>query len=60
MVPIRGTEGLGERGELCRDGVGQMWEKPGVVLLGQVEEKGNRRGELKVENGARVRGGVCM
>ena len=29
-----------------------------MFLLGQVEEKGNRRAEPKAEDGARIRGGV--
>lgn len=32
----------------------------GIVLLGQVKETGNRGAELKKENEARMRGGVCM
>lgn len=38
----------------CRTSVG----KTKSVLLAQVKETGNRRAELKEENGARMRGGV--
>lgn len=60
MVPIRGKELFRRARELCSDGVGQEWGKSRIVLLGQVDEKGNRRAELKAENEARIRGGVCM